>query len=89
VSKSGSEHSDLKFEGGFTPWMKVMIRDTNDPLSYVGPGETGGINIIDLANRDSCSFIATQDIGRMHYDGQFEVLGRFEAAEARGCNQMV
>ena len=78
-------------EGRFNspPWMKVMIRDANDPLSYVGPGETGGINIIDLANQDSCSFIATQDLGRMHYDGQFEVLGRFEASDARGCGLMV
>jgi phenylacetate-coenzyme A ligase PaaK-like adenylate-forming protein len=78
-------------EGRFSapPWMKVMIRDTNDPLSYVGPGETGGINIIDLANQDSCSFIATQDLGRMHFDGQFEVLGRFEASDARGCSLLI
>ena len=71
------------------PWMKVMMRDTNDPLSYVGPGETGGINIIDLANHDSCSFIATQDLGRMHYNQQFEVLGRFDASDARGCNLLI
>jgi phenylacetate-coenzyme A ligase PaaK-like adenylate-forming protein len=75
-------------EGRFAtpPWMKVLIRDANDPLSYLGPGETGGINIIDLANIESCSFIATQDLGRMHLDGQFEVLGRFEASDARGCS---
>ncbi|MEI7526573.1 MAG: acyl transferase [Mariniphaga sp.] len=71
------------------PWMKVMIRDTNDPLSYLAPGETGGINIIDLANQDSCSFIATEDLGKLHYDGQFEVLGRFDAADARGCSLMI
>jgi phenylacetate-coenzyme A ligase PaaK-like adenylate-forming protein len=78
-------------EGRFAtpPWMKVLIRDTNDPLSYLGPGETGGINIIDLANQDSCSFIATQDLGRMHYDGQFEVLGRFEASDVRGCSLLI
>ena len=78
-------------EGRFNtpPWMKVLIRDTNDPLSYVGPGETGGINIIDLANQDSCCFIATQDLGRLHYDGQFEVLGRFEASDARGCSLLI
>ncbi len=78
-------------EGRFNtpPWMKILIRDTNDPLSFVGPGETGGINIIDLANQDSCSFIATQDLGRMHYDNQFEVLGRFEASDARGCSLMI
>jgi phenylacetate-coenzyme A ligase PaaK-like adenylate-forming protein len=78
-------------EGRFAtpPWMKVLIRDANDPLSYVGPGETGGINIIDLANQDSCSFIATQDLGRMHHDGQFEVLGRFEASDMRGCSLLI
>ena len=71
------------------PWMKVIIRDLNDPLGWVGPGVTGGINIVDLANRNSCSFIATQDLGRMHPDGRFEVLGRFDAAELRGCSLMV
>jgi hypothetical protein len=71
------------------PWMKIMIRDINDPLSYIGPGETGGINIIDLANENSCSFIATEDLGRMHYSGQFEVLGRFDASDARGCSLML
>jgi hypothetical protein len=78
-------------DGLFTtpPWMKVMIRDVNDPLSYIGHGETGGINIIDLANENSCSFIATEDLGRMHYNGQFEVLGRFDASDARGCSLML
>jgi phenylacetate-coenzyme A ligase PaaK-like adenylate-forming protein len=78
-------------EGRFStpPWMKVLIRDPNDPLSYLGPSENGGINIIDLANQDSCSFIATQDLGRMHYDGQFEVLGRFEASDVRGCGLLI
>ena len=77
-------------EGYFTtpPWMRVMIRDANDPLSYVGPDETGGINVIDLANQFSCSFIATQDLGRLHPDGRFEVLGRFESSDARGCSLM-
>ncbi|MDP1622397.1 MAG: acyltransferase [Bacteroidales bacterium] len=78
-------------EGRFTtpPWMKVMIRDTNDPLCYVDSGVTGGINIIDLANKNSCCFIATQDLGRMHVDRQFEVLGRFDASESRGCSMLV
>ncbi len=71
------------------PWMKILIRDTNDPLAYLGPGVSGAINIIDLANQDSCSFIATEDLGKLHPDGQFEVLGRFDAADARGCNLMV
>jgi len=61
----------------------------NDPLSYIGTGETGGINIIDLANKDSCSFIATQDLGRMHFDGQFEVLWPVEVSDARGCSLLI
>jgi phenylacetate-coenzyme A ligase PaaK-like adenylate-forming protein len=71
------------------PWMQVLIRDASDPLSYLGPGETGGINIIDLANRDSCSFIETEDLGKLHFDGQFEVLGRFDAAAQRGCSLLL
>ncbi len=71
------------------PWMKILIRDTNDPLAYLGPGVSGAINIIDLANQDSCSFIATEDLGKLHPDGQFEVLGRFNAADARGCNLLI
>jgi hypothetical protein len=68
------------------PWMKVMITDTNDPLSYLEPGRTGGINIIDLANFHSCPFIATQDLGRVFEDGSFEVLGRFDNSDIRGCS---
>ena len=71
------------------PWMSVMVRDPNDPLSLVPEGTTGGLNIIDLANRYSCSFIATADLGRRFEDGSFEVLGRFDQAEARGCNLLV
>lgn len=71
------------------PWMKVRIRDMNDPLSPALPGDTGGINIIDLANVNSCGFIATQDLGRVHHDGSFEVLGRFDTSDIRGCNLMV
>lgn len=71
------------------PWMKVSIRDTNDPLSWSDTGKTGGVNIIDLANQLSCSFIATQDLGRMHGDGTFELMGRFDQSEVRGCNLMV
>ncbi len=71
------------------PWMKIYIRDTYDPFSMVPAGQTGGINIIDLANIHSCSFIATSDLGRLHSDGRFEVLGRFDQAEVRGCNLMV
>lgn len=71
------------------PWMRVMIRDINDPLSYVQQGRSGGINIIDLANVHSCAFIETQDVGRIQDDGTFEVLGRFDNSDIRGCNLMV
>jgi hypothetical protein len=68
--------------------MQVYIRDTEDALSYVSDGKTGGINIIDLANIYSCSFIATQDLGKKNPNG-FEVLGRFDHADIRGCNLLV
>lgn len=78
-------------DGIFTPapWMRVLIRETEDPLSYVPEGRTGGINIIDLANTQSCSFIATEDLGKVYADGTFEVLGRFDTAEVRGCNLLM
>jgi hypothetical protein len=68
------------------PWMQINIREANDPFSQVGEGQSGGINIIDLANLYSCSFIATQDLGRKAADGSFEVLGRFDNADIRGCS---
>lgn len=71
------------------PWMKICLRDTNDPLSLAPDNKTGGINVIDLANINSCSFIATQDLGKLFPDGSFEVLGRFDNADIRGCNLMV
>jgi hypothetical protein len=72
------------------PWMKVLIRDSHDPsLHSVEDGAAGGISIIDLANIFSCSFIATSDLGRMHADGTFEVLGRFDDADIRGCSLLV
>jgi hypothetical protein len=72
------------------PWMKVLIRDATDPLSIIDkPEVTGGINIVDLANIDSCSFIATGDLGKLHSDGGFEVLGRFDNSEIRGCNLLI
>jgi hypothetical protein len=70
-------------------WMRVLTRDTEDALSIQKTGETGGINIIDLANINSCSFIATQDLGRVHQNGSFEVIGRFDHSDIRGCNLMV
>lgn len=78
---------DGKFAG--PPWMKIMIRDVNDPFNIIAPGKTGGINIIDLANVDTCAFIETQDLGLMDESGFFEVLGRFDQADIRGCNLMV
>lgn len=69
------------------PWMQVSCRDTNDPLS--NGKKSGGLNIIDLANVYSCSFIATQDLGKIYSNGQFEVLGRFDTSDIRGCNLMV
>lgn len=70
------------------PWMKVIIRDPEDPFSLQPFGRTGGINVIDLANWYSCSFIATQDLGRHYKDGSFEVIGRFDHSDIRGCNLM-
>ncbi len=71
------------------PWMKVLVRDTNDPLSLLPAGRSGGISVIDLANLHSCAFIATQDLGRTHENGSFEILGRFDNSDIRGCNLMV
>jgi hypothetical protein len=71
------------------PWMKVLISDMNDPLSLLPEGRTGGINVIDLANVHSCSFIATQDLGKSYGDNSFEVLGRFDSSDIRGCSLMV
>jgi phenylacetate-coenzyme A ligase PaaK-like adenylate-forming protein len=70
-------------------WMQIVVRDTEDAMSYVREGKTGGINVIDLANINSCSFIATQDLGKKYPNGSFEVLGRFDHSDIRGCNLMV
>lgn len=67
-------------------WMKILIRETSDPLTWCDQGKTGGISIIDLANVYSCSFISTSDLGKLHEDGSFEVLGRFDFSDTRGCN---
>ncbi len=70
-------------------WMQILVRDTEDALSYVRESKTGGINVIDLANINSCSFIATQDLGKKYTNGSFEILGRFDHSDIRGCNLMV
>ena len=69
--------------------LKIQIRDINDPLSRKENGKTGGINVIDLANFHSCAFIETQDLGRVHQNGSFEILGRIDNSDARGCNLLV
>ena len=75
------------FESGYT--MRVLTRDINDPLTVVNQVRTGGINVIDLANLHSCAFIETKDLGRVHANGTFEVLGRIDNSDVRGCNLMV
>jgi len=70
-------------------WMKILIRDTEDALTILPEGKSGAINVIDLANINSCSFIATQDLGKIYKNGTFEVLGRFDDSDIRGCNLMV
>lgn len=70
-------------------WCKILIRDINDPLSYLDNEKTGGINIIDLGNIHSCAFIETKDLGKTHKNGTFEVLGRFDNSDIRGCNLLV
>jgi hypothetical protein len=78
-------------DGIFTcpPWMRITARDVNDPLKQIGLGRSGGINIIDLANMHSCAFIATQDLGKVYADGSFELLGRFDHSDIRGCNLLL
>ena len=70
------------------PWMRVIARDPYDPISYVGADKTGALNIIDFANLYSCSFLSVSDLGRVYADGSFEVLGRMDNADIRGCNLM-
>ena len=71
------------------PWMKILVRDIYDPFLFVESGKAGGINVIDLANIYSCSFIETKDIGIIHTDGKFEISGRFDYSDTRGCNLLV
>ncbi len=69
------------------PWLKILTREVNDPMHIKRSGK-GGVNVIDLANIDTCSFIATQDLGQIHPDGTFEIIGRFDHSDVRGCNLM-
>lgn len=84
-SQSYSNENGL-FE--FPNWMTVLIRDTNDPFSYLENGKTGGVNVIDLANIYSCSFISTQDLGKFQ-NGKLQLMGRFDNSDIRGCNLLV
>jgi hypothetical protein len=68
--------------------MEIFIRETNDPFNYIDDGKTGGINVIDLANLYSCSFISTQDLGK-RIGNQFQLMGRFDNSDLRGCNLMM
>ena len=73
----------------YPSWMKILVRDVNDPFTYVKNGKNGGINVIDLANLDSCAFIETKDLGKLHTDNSFEIIGRFDNSDIRGCNLMI
>ncbi|MEM9859752.1 MAG: acyl transferase [Bacteroidota bacterium] len=86
LSSQAYSQGNAKFKT--PPWMKILIRDTNDPLD-IGNKRSGGINVIDLANISSCAFIETQDLGTVDSNGEFEVLGRFDNSDIRGCNLMV
>ncbi len=86
LSQAYSSHDGL-FE--CPPWMRILVRDINDPFTYVKQNKTGGINVIDLANINSCSFIETKDLGRVHQDNTFEIMGRFDNSDIRGCNLMI
>ncbi|WP_413533941.1 acyl transferase [Empedobacter brevis] len=83
----GYSRGDLTFKS--PNWMRILIRETEDPFQYVEEGKTGGVNVIDLANYNSISFIATDDLGKKISQNQFEILGRFDHSDVRGCNLMV
>lgn len=71
------------------PWMRICVRDLNDPFRLLPNGATGGVNLIDLANLYSCSFLQTQDLGKVYDDESFRILGRISGSEIRGCNLLV
>jgi hypothetical protein len=71
------------------PWMKIVARDITDPLDKGLLNQTGGINVVDLANADTVAFLETEDIGKVYSEGSFEVLGRLDNTDVRGCNLMV
>lgn len=73
----------------FPNWTRALVRDINDPFTYLPHNRTGGMNIIDLANVDSCAFIETKDLGKIDDIGAFEILGRFDNSDIRGCNLLI
>jgi hypothetical protein len=87
LSQAYTRASDGRFQ--CPPWMKVMVCDPMDPQDFLPWGKTGRICVIDLANLYSCSFIATDDLGKVYEDGSFEVLGRLDFSDLRGCNQLM
>ena len=80
-------NGDGEFES--PPWMKFLIREIDDPLKIKTDGRTGGINVIDLANINSCSFIATKDLGKLNNNNKLELMGRYDYSDVRGCNLMI
>lgn len=80
-------HGDGLFEA--PPWMRFLTRETDDPLQLRMDSRTGGLNVIDLANYNSCSFIATKDLARLHPGGKIELMGRYDDSDVRGCNLMI
>ena len=85
----GSDKYSIGSHFQFPVWARAIIRDVNDPLTLLDKGKTGGLNIIDLVNVYSCPFIETQDLGRLSDNRKFEVLGRFDNSDIRGCNLLV
>lgn len=83
----GYSTGDLLFR--FPPWMRALTREVDDPLKLRHDGRTGGINIIDLSNIQSCCFLATKDLGRLLPDGALELMGRYDNSDVRGCNLML
>ena len=71
------------------PWTRIILRDLHNPFAQAGAGVSGGVNVIDLANQNSCAFIETQDLGKAAPDGSFEILGRMDKSQARGCSMLV
>ncbi len=73
----------------FPPWTRVFARDINDPFDFVNHSRIGGVNVVDLANVDTCAFIETMDLGRKKDDSKFEIVGRFDNSDIRGCNLLI